>query len=76
MFRMGDLDFYTESETQITDLRFHEVYQLKVQKVKFDYVPVYKKWKTIKGFQTIPVLSDFDQSVVIIKKRDIDQMRN
>lgn len=26
VFRMGDLDFYTECETTVADLRYHEVY--------------------------------------------------
>ena len=75
VFRMGDLDFYTESQSKEADVRFHEVFQLKVQQVKFDYVSQYLSWKQNKA-ETVPVLSDFNQSVVIIKRRDINQMRN
>lgn len=72
---MGDLLFVSESESKQVDLRFHEVYELKVQRVAFEFVSQYKLWKANQA-QTEHVLQNFNTSVTIIKKRDVNQMRN
>jgi len=70
---MGDALFKTTSDPTVTDIRYHEAFKLKVQRVKFEYTSNYKQWKE-KQAVTQPVLQDFQTTVVILRKRDKSEM--
>lgn len=42
---MGDALFKTTGDPKISDVRYHEAFKLKVQRVKFEYASKYKFWK-------------------------------
>lgn len=66
---MGDASFKTTADPTITDVRYHEAFKLKVQRVKFEYALRYNLWKE-KQAVTQPVLQDFQTTVLILRRRD------
>ena len=62
------------SDSKLADPRFHECFQLKVEKVKFEHVSRYADWKQGTA-EVAPVLSDFNTTVSVIRKRDQHEMK-
>ena len=73
VFTMGDAQFKTINDPTVTDVRYHEAFRLKVQRVKFEYAQKYNLWKA-KQAVTQPVLQDFQTTVYILRKRDQSEM--
>lgn len=71
VYTMGDLSFKDTVRENI-DHGYHECFELKLERFRFEFAASYGKWK---DSETVKILSDISASTLIVRKRDINQMR-
>lgn len=70
---MGDVSFKDTTRSDI-DSGYHECFELKVQRVRFEYCSKYQDWKN-NNANNITILDDISTSTLLVRKREQDEMR-
>lgn len=73
VYTMGDVSFKDTTRSDI-DSGYHECFELKVQRVRFEYCSKYQDWKN-NNANNITILDDISTSTLLVRKREQDEMR-
>jgi hypothetical protein len=66
---MGDVSFKDTKRADI-DHSYHECFELKVERVRFEYAANYEGWKQHQ-LETVKILTEISASTLLIRKRDL-----